>query len=597
MTSNDLRKKFLNFFAEKGHTIIPSASLLPEHDPTVLFTTAGMHPLTPFLLGEKHPAGKRLSDVQKCLRTNDIDDIGDNWHLTFFEMLGNWSLGDYWKKEAIEWSFEFLTEEKYLNIPLKKINITVFKGDENALRDEESAKIWQDLGIPKERIFYLPKEDNWWGPAGQTGPCGPCTEMFYDTDKEKCSLNCQPGCKCGKYVEIWNDVFMEYNKTIDGKYEQLKQKNVDTGMGIERTIAILNNFDNVYQTELFTPLIKKIEEFSGKKYSGENIKPMRIISDHLRASVFILAEGLEPSNGEQGYILRRLIRRAIRYGKQLGIKNAFTFIIAKKVIEMYQNTYSELSKNNKFIEEQLIKEEDRFSKTLTAGLREIEKEIKKINEEKIKKSSDELGKLAFYFFETFGFPLELFFEEIKDKFLHNPEEIKESFNYSFQKHKEISRTGSEQKFAGGLSDHSEKVIKYHTTTHLLLASLRQILGPEIYQKGSNITAERLRFDFNYFQKLGEEEIKKIENLVNEKIKENIKIEILELPKMEALKIVKVSFDPLKYGEKVKVYKIGNFSIELCGGPHVEYTGQIGKFKIVKEESSSAGIRRIKAILE
>jgi alanyl-tRNA synthetase len=597
MTSKDLREKFLDFFAKKGHKIIPSAPLIPEHDPTVLFTTAGMHPLTPFLLGEKHPAGKRLVDVQKCVRTGDIDDVGDAWHLTFFEMLGNWSLGDYWKKEAIEWSFEFLTEKKHLKIPEEKLNVTVFAGDKDAPRDEESAKIWLSLGVPKDRIFYLPKEDNWWGPAGKTGPCGPCTEMFYDTGKKKCRPDCQPGCKCDKYAEIWNDVFMEYNKTIEGKYESLAQKNVDTGMGIERTTAVLNGFDNVYETELFRSIIKKIEELSGKKYEEENIRTMRIIADHIKAASFILAEEVEPSNVEQGYVLRRLIRRAVRYGKRVGINEIFTFKIADATIEMYRDAYPELLKNRDFIEEQLVKEEERFSRTLERGLRELDKEIQKMNQVGIKSLHGDLGEIAFYFFETFGFPLELFLEEIKTKFLHSPDDIKKSFYRAFQKHQEISRAGAEQKFSGGLADHSEKVVKYHTATHLLLAALREILGPEIYQKGSNITAERLRFDFNYPEKLSEGQIKKIENLVNEKIKQDIEVEMMELPKEEALKIAKVSFDPSKYGDIVKVYKIDDFSIELCGGPHVKRTSELGQFEIVKEESSGAGVRRIRAILK
>lgn len=571
----------MDFFAKKGHAIIPSAPLIPEHDPTVLFTTAGMHPLTPFLLGEKHPAGKRLADVQKCVRTGDIDDVGDTWHLTFFEMLGSWSLGDYWKKEAIEWSFEFLTEKKHLNIPADKLNVTVFSGDRDAPRDEESARIWLSLGIPKDRIFYLPKDDNWWGPAGKTGPCGPCTEMFYDIGKEKCGSDCKLGCKCGKYVEIWNDVFMEYNKTAEGKYEPLKQKNVDTGMGIERTIAVLNGFDNVYETELFKPIIKKIEELSGKKYEGENIKTMRIIADHLKAAAFILAESIEPSNVEGGYVLRRLIRRAVRYGKQLAIKDVFTFKVSQTVIEMYRDIYPEILEAKDFIEEQLVREEEKFSETLETGLREARKI--KID-----------GKAAFNLYQTYGFPFELSRELAKEQGCDLDEK---EFQEELRKHQEISRAGAEQKFGGGLADHSEKVVKYHTATHLLLAALREILGREIYQKGSNITAERLRFDFNYLEKLSEEQIKKVEGLVNKKIKEDIEVEMMELPKYEALKIAKVSFDPSKYGDIVKVYKIGDFSIELCGGPHVESTGLLGRFKIIKEESSGAGIRRIRAVLK
>src|SRR4030042_2345395 len=378
MSASELRKKYLDFFRERGHAIIPSASLIPEHDPTVLFTTAGMHPLVPYLLGEKHPAGRRIVDVQKCIRTGDIEDVGNSWHLTFFEMVGNWSLGDYWKKEAIEWSFEFLTGKNYLGIVSEKLSVTVFKGDQDASRDEESAKVWQSLGIPQEKIFYLPKEDNWWGPAGQTGPCGPCSEMFYDTGEEKCGSDCKPGCKCGKYAEIWNDVFMEYNKTAEGKYEQLKQKNVDTGMGVERTIAVLSGFDNVYETELFTPIIKKIEEISGKKYEEENIKEFRIIADHLKAATFILAEGIEPSNVERGYVLRRLIRRAVRYGKQMGINEIFAFKVANVVIDMYWDVYPELRQSHNFIEEQLVREEEKFGRTLEKGMKQFENQKSKI---------------------------------------------------------------------------------------------------------------------------------------------------------------------------------------------------------------------------
>ncbi len=603
MTSNELREKFLNFFKEKGHAIIPSSPLTPEHDPTVLFTTAGMHPLTPYLLGEKHPAGKRLADVQKCVRTGDIDGVGDAWHLTFFEMLGNWSLGDYWKKEAIEWSFEFLTDKKYLGIPVEKLSVTVFAGDKDGPRDEESAQIWRHLDIPKDRIFYLPKEDNWWGPAGQTGPCGPCTEMFYDTGKEKCGHDCNPGCKCGKYSEIWNDVFMEFNKTAEGRYEPLKQKNVDTGMGMERTTAVLKGFDNVYETELFLPIIKKIEEVAGKKYrDSETVsRAMRIVADHLKAATFILAEKIEPSNVEQGYVLRRLIRRAIRYGKQLGINEIFIFKVADRIIDMYRDIYPELHKSRDFIEEQLVREEEKFGRTLDRGLKEFNRFVLSTEPQ------DKYGRIgvawsqgilygrdAFYLYQSFGFPKELMQEFCREKKIEFDEK---GFEAALKEHQELSRAGAEQKFAGGLADHSEETVKYHTVTHLLLAALREILGSEIYQKGSNITAERLRFDFNYPKKLSEEQTKLVEDLVNEKIKENITVETVELSKNEAFKIAKISFDPDKYGEIVKVYKIGDFSIELCGGPHVEKTGALGSFKIIKEESSGAGVRRIRAILE
>ncbi len=595
ITAKELRERYLQFFREKGHQIIPGASLIPEHDPTVLFTTAGMHPLTPFLLGEKHPAGQKLADVQKCVRTGDIDSVGDSWHLTFFEMLGNWSLGDYWKKEAIEWSFEFLTEKKWLGIPAGKLSITVFAGDKDAPEDKESAKIWQKLGIPKERIYYLPKEENWWGPAGQTGPCGPCTEMFYDTGKEKCNSNCRPGCSCGKYAEIWNDVFMEFNKTKEGKYLPLKQKNVDTGMGLERTIAVLAGFDNVYETELFKPIIKKIGELTTKNYPLSTTH-YRIISDHLKAATFILAENIEPSNVEQGYVLRRLIRRAVRYGRQLGVENIFTHKIAEVIIDIYKEIYPELRRGKDFIFEQLIREEEKFKKTLAKGLRELEKLVKQ--KYQIKKEFS--GKDAFYIYETFGFPLEMIEEELKN---YNLKVSKEAFKNAFQKHQEFSRLGAEQKFKGGLADHSEEVTKYHTATHLLLAALRQILSSHIYQKGSNITAERLRFDFSHTAKLTPEELKKIEDLVNQKIKEGLEVKWEEMSLEEAKKQRAMGVFGEKYGERVKVYTIFNpktgeiFSQEICGGPHVKRTSELGNFKIIKEESSGAGVRRIRAILE
>jgi alanyl-tRNA synthetase len=624
MTAKELREKYLNFFKERGHAIIPSASLIPENDPTVLFTTAGMHPLTPYLLGEKHPAGKRIADVQKCIRTSDINDVGDAWHLTFFEMLGNWSLGDYWKKEAIEWSFEFLTDEKYLAIAPEKLSVTVFKGDADAPADEDSVKIWQNLGIPKERIFYLPKEDNWWGPAGQAGPCGPCTEMFFDTGKKKCSPDCHPGCKCGKYAEIWNDVFMEFNKTAEGKFEPLKQKNVDTGMGVERTIAVLNGFSNVFDTELFVSIIGKIEELSGKKYGikitsprpspskgegeihpspplqkeGEDVtRAMRIVADHVKAATFILAEGLEPSNVERGYVLRRLIRRSVRYGKQLGINSIFTFKVAEEVIKIYQDTYAELKKNKEFIINQLVKEEEKFEKTLEQGMKEFQNIIETriggaIMDKRLASHS------VFTLYTSYGFPIELIVEMAEERGLYVDMQV---FEQDMEEHQELSRTASAGMFKGGLADTSEQTVKYHTAAHLMLAALRKVLGEHVTQKGSNITAERLRFDFSHPQKMTEEEIKKVEDLVNEKIQAGLPVKIEEMSLEEAKTQGATGVFESKYGERVKVYTIGEgkniFSREICGGPHVERTGLLGKFKIVKEESSSAGVRRIKAVLE
>ncbi|MFA4890321.1 MAG: alanine--tRNA ligase [Candidatus Paceibacterota bacterium] len=571
MTSHEIREKFLKFFEEKGHAVIPSASLIPsETDPTVLFTTAGMHPLVPYLLGEEHPGGKRVANSQKCIRTGDIDEVGDESHLTFFEMLGNWSFGDYFKKEAIEWSWEFLTDKKWLGIDKNKLSVTVFEGDSNAPRDEESAQIWQSLGVPKEKIFYKGKEDNWWGPAGATGPCGPCTEMFIDN------------------MEVWNDVFMQYNKTADGSFEPLKQKparnathsvaggNVDTGMGLERIAMVIQGVNSVYETDLFAPIINKIEKLSANSYQL-SAKSYRIIADHIKASVFIIADGVMTSNTGKGYVLRRLIRRAVRHGKLLGIEKDFTKEIAEVVVEIYKEHYPEVKNNESRIMNELEKEEKKFKETLEKGLKEFEK-----------------GTEPFILFTTFGFPFELTQELAKEKGIKIDIE---NFNEQLKAHQQLSRTASVGMFKGGLADAGEMTTKYHTATHLLLAALREILDGDIIQKGSNITAERLRFDFNYPQKITDEQIKKIEDLVNEKIQEKIPVEMIELPKEEALKATKSSFDEGKYGDIVKVYKIGNFSVELCGGPHVANTGELGRFKITKEEASSAGVRRIKAVLE
>jgi len=586
MKAEELREKYFSFFKQKNHIIIPGASLIPEHDPTVLFTTAGMHPLVPFLLGEKHPSGKRLVNIQKCVRTGDINEVGDSWHLTFFEMLGNWSLGDYWKKEAIEWSFEFLTGKNWLAIPLEKLSATVFAGDKDAPRDEGSAKIWRKLGLPEERICFLPKEDNWWGPAGQTGPCGPCTEMFYDTGKEKCGSECRPGCGCGKYVEIWNNVFMEYNKNEEGEYRELKQKNVDTGMGLERTIAVLNGFDNVYQTELFQPIIKKIEALSAFRYPSFTAH-CRIIADHLKTASFILSEKIEPSNVEQGYVLRRLIRRSIRYGRQLGIKDIFCHKIAKVVVDIYP----ELRKNQEFIFEQLIREEEKFEKTLKKGLKQFEK---------LARDNKITAEEAFNLYQSYGFPFELTQELAKEKDIKLN---KRDFEKALKRHQEFSRIGAEKKFKGGLADHTEKTTRYHTATHLLLAALRQVLGSHVQQKGSNITSERLRFDFSHGAKLTQKEIGKIEEIVNQKIKEDLEVGCEEMSLKEAKKQGAVGVFEKKYGERVKVYTIFNpktgevFSKEICGGPHVKRTSELGHFKIIKEESPGAGMRRLRAVLE
>jgi len=583
MKAKDLKKKYFEFFKGKKHKLISSASLIPEHDPTVLFTTAGMHPLVPYIMGEKHPAGKRLVDVQKCIRTGDIDEVGNTSHLTFFEMLGNWSLGDYWKKEAIEWSYEFLTSKKWLNLDKNKLYISVFSGDKDAPKDEESVKIWRSLGIPTERIFYLPKKDNWWGPAGSTGPCGPDTEMFYDTGKEKCGKECQPGCGCGKYFEIWNDVFIQYNKTKEGKYTNLKQKTVDTGMGVERTAAMLQKKENVFEIETFKPIIEKIKA----EAKEQNIKSIRIIADHLKASTFILAEKISPSNLDQGYVLRRLIRKSIRHFRLLGIeKENFASEIAKIVIENFKDDYPELNENKNFILKELEKEEKKFKKTLETGLREFNKLIKK--------GTKITGKEAFILFSSYGFPLEMTEELAEEKKLRIN---KEEFEKEFKKHQKLSRVGAKKRFKGGLADSSQETKRLHTATHLLNEALRKVLDDKIVQKGSNITPERLRFDFNFDRKLTEEEIKKIEDLVNKKIKEAIQVKREEMTLEEAKKRNAQGVFEHKYADRVSVYTVGNFSTEICGGPHVKNTKELGKFKIIKEESSAAGIRRIKAVLE
>jgi len=582
MTSGELRQKYLNFFKEKGHTIIPSASLIPENDPTVLFTTAGMHPLVPYLLGEKHPVGKRLTDCQKCIRTGDIDDVGDDTHLTFFEMLGNWSLGEYWKDEAIKWSFEFLTKE--LKIPLERLAITCFAGDKDAPKDEESAKIWESLGVKKERIAFLPKEDNWWGPAGKTGPCGPDTEMFY------WKLNDIPApavfdAKDKNWVEIWNDVFMQYVKDNNGNYNLATQKNVDTGMGMERTLSVLNGKENSYETDLFLPIIKKIEKLSGKKV-GENKKSFRIVADHIKASIFLIGAGVEPSNLGRGYILRRLIRRAIRHAKQIGLKENFIVEIYPTVVEIYDGFYPEIETKKDFILIQFKAEEEKFGKTLENGLREFEK-LENVS-----------GRDAFDLYQTYGFPIEVTQELAKEKGI---EVDLEEFKKELEKHQELSRTASAGMFKGGLADNSEATTKLHTAAHLMLAGLRKVLGEDVFQKGSNITAERLRFDFSHKEKLSPDQIKQVEDFVNSAIQEDLPVvyEEMSLEKSKELGAMGV-FDS-KYGEKVKVYTIQKngkiVSREICGGPHVEHTGVLGKFKIVKEESSSSGVRRIKAILE
>ena len=590
--SADLRAMFLKFFQDHGHAVISSASVIPENDPTVLFTTAGMHPLVPYLMGQKHPAGTRLTDVQKCVRTGDIEDVGDFSHLTFFEMLGNWSLGDYFKKEMIPWSWEFLTSEKYLGLPKDRLAFTVFAGDKDCPRDDESADLWRSCGVADDHIFYLPKENNWWGPAGVTGPCGPDTEMFIITDKEPCVPDCSPACSCGRYLEIWNDVFMQYNKKEDGTFEPLAQKNVDTGMGLERTICVLNGKKSVYETDLFENILGKIAELSGKTYGSDEAttKAFRIIADHMRTSTFIMGDdrGVSPANVDQGYVLRRLIRRAVRYGMEIGMPDGFTGEIAKVIIEQYKDVYPELKRNEAFVLEQLALEETRFAKTLKQGNREFEKLAQRVKDGRID------GESAFHLYDTYGFPVEMTCELAKDAGLTVD---MEGFKECFKKHQATSQAGAEQRFKGGLADHSAQSARLHTATHLLHAALRKVLGDEVAQKGSNITAERLRFDFSFGRKMTKEEIAEVERLVNEAIDAHAPIVCEEMTVPEAKAKGAIGLFESKYGERVRTYKMGDYSFEICGGPHAENTGDLGEFHIVKEESSSAGVRRIKAVLK
>jgi alanyl-tRNA synthetase len=601
MTADELRKKYVEFFVSKGHVQIQGKSLLPDNDPTVLFTTAGMHPLVPYLLGEPHPAGKRLVDYQKCIRTGDIDSVGDTSHLTFFEMLGNWSLGDYFKEGAIEMSFEFLTSPQWLNIPKEKLGITVFEGDGEVSRDDESASVWKKMGIPENRIAYLPRADNWWGPAGSTGPCGPDSEMFYYVGEAPCGPDCKPGCSCGKWLEIWNDVFMQYNKKANGEYEPLARKCVDTGMGIERTVTILNGKKSVYDTDIFAQIRGAVEKGAGYVYGTdtEKDKSVRIICDHLRASTFVLGDpkAVSPSNVGAGYVLRRLIRRAVRHGRKLGINTETPLLspIADILIKQMQGPYPELTENRARIIEELDREEQKFLETLQKGEHEFEKLLPNLLKDPRKIMP---GRLAFKLYDTYGFPIELT-EELAAE--NGMKVNRDEFDEAFKKHQELSRAGSEQIFKGGLQDHGEISTKYHTATHLLHQALRIVLGDHIAQKGSNITAERMRFDFTHPAPMTPEEIKKVEAIVNEQIQKDLTVSM----EMMALDAAKTSGAIALFGEKyesqVKVYTIGAaecfFSKEVCGGPHVERTGGLGKFSIQKEQSSSAGVRRIRAVLE
>ena len=649
LTSNELRAMFLKFFQDKGHQLIPSASVIPENDPTVLFTTAGMHPLVPYLMGQKHPMGTRLTDVQKCIRTGDIDEVGDMSHLTFFEMLGNWSLGDYFKKEMIPWSWEFLTSEEYLGLPKDQLAFTVFEGDQDCPRDEEAANLWRSCGVKDDHLFYLPKEHNWWGPAGVTGPCGPDTEMFMIV-KKPCGPDCSPACHCGAYLEIWNDVFMQYNKQADGTFVPLSQKNVDTGMGLERTVCVLTGKKSVYETDLFEGILAKIAELSHHEY-GENeetTRAFRIIADHMRTSTFILGDprAVTPSNVDQGYILRRLIRRAVRFGMSLDMPAGFTAEIAKVIIAQYAHVYPELEQNSEFVLTQLILEEERFQKTLKQGMKEFDKVLGNIQRTRataealiaaddavavahdmierkqlrpspdmvpiieaakagdaaqVKATAQTLldslgtmdGRSAFRLYDTYGFPIELTIELAKE---HDLKVDEEDFAQRFKQHQETSHAGAEQRFKGGLADHSVQTACLHTATHLLQAGLRKVLGDEVHQKGSNITAERLRFDFTFGRRVTPEELQEVEAFVNEAIQAKAPVIKEEMTVAEAKEQGAMGLFESKYGERVSVYTMGKFSKEICGGPHAVNTGDLVSFKIQKEESSSAGVRRIKAVI-
>ncbi len=582
MKAIEIRNKYLEFFKKHGHAVIPSASLIPENDPSVLFTTAGMQPLVPYLLGEKHPEGTRLTDYQKCVRTNDIDEVGDNRHLTYFEMLGNWSLGDYFKEESIKMSFEFLTKE--LQIPVEKLSVTCFAGDEDCPRDEVSAKVWKEAGILDGHIYFYGKDDNWWI-AGEEGPCGPDTEMFYDTGKPACGPDCQPSCDCGKYVEIWNNVFMEYYKDKNG-YSKLKQRNVDTGLGLERMTMLLQGKETPFDTELFLPVMEKIQELQ----KVDNIESRRIIAEHLRSSMMIIADGGRPSNIDRGYVLRRLIRRMIRHMNKLQIDLSELSNLIDINVDNLKEMYPELEQNRETIKNVINEEKDKFVKTLTHGEREFQKEMQKAKENA---KSEIDANVVFRLYDTYGFPPEVT-KELADE--NDMTVDLKGFEELFKEHQEKSRQGSTQKFKGGLADQNEKTIAYHTATHLLHQALRTVLGDHVKQSGSNITEERLRFDFTHPQKMTKEEIQKVEDLVNEQIQRDLQVTCEEMGYEDAKNSGAIGLFTDKYGDKVKVYTIGDFSKEICGGPHVTHTGDMGRFKIKKEESSSSGIRRIKAVL-
>ncbi len=594
MTGDELRQSFLSFFAERGHAIIPSTPLVPENDPTALFISAGMHPLVPYLLGESHPEGRRLANVQKCLRTDDIEEVGDISHNTFFEMLGFWSLGDYWKQDSLRWTLEWFT--RVLGLEQERISVTVFAGDSDAPRDDEAVQAWLELGIPRERIYYLPKKDNWWGPPGKTGPCGPDSELFYDTGRPKHGPDCQPGCGCGKYIEIGNNVFLRYNKTAEGTFEPLKQRNIDVGLGLERTLCVLQGTEDIYTTDLFAPIVQHISELrkgQGSKaalqYAQEQ-RLIRIITDHLRAATFLIADGVMPANVEQGYICRRLIRRAVRCGHELSMPDTFTVDVARAVIARYRPIYPELQEQQITILNELTREEERFGRTLARGLREFQK-----LEEGLRRRDETIlaGEAVFRLFDTFGFPSTLTAELAQERGLSAD---LDGFDTLFKQHQERSRQANQKKFMGGLADHSERTTQLHTATHLLHQALRDVLGTHVRQMGSNITQERLRFDFSHPKKLTSEEILRVEEIVNQQIQRDLQITVEVMPLQQALDQGALAFFGERYSDLVKVYKIGVYSMEVCGGPHVQHTGGMGRFHIIKAETIGQGVQRIRADL-
>ena len=594
MTGDELRQVFLDFFAERGHAIIPSAPLVPENDPTALFISAGMHPLVPYLLGESHPGGRRLANVQKCLRTDDIEEVGDISHNTFFEMPGFWSLGDYWKQDSLRWTLEWFTS--VLGLEQERISVTVFAGDSIAPRDDEAVQVWLELGIPKERIYYLPGDDNWWGPPGKTGPCGPDSELFYDTGRPSHGPGCQPGCGCGKYIEIGNNVFMQYNKTAEGRYEPLKQRNIDVGLGLERMLCVHQRTSDIYGTDLFAPILQRISELRQSQESELVLSSEQehrltcIIADHLRAATFIIADGVVPGNVEQGYICRRLIRRAIRCGHELSLPHTFIAEVAQAVIARYKPIYPELEERQTTILNELTREEERFRQTLIRGLREFQK-----LEDQLRQRGETVlsGETVFRLFDTFGFPATLTAELAQERGLSAD---LDGFNILFKRHQERSRQANQKKFAGGLVDYSDRTTKLHTATHLLHQALRDVLGTHVHQMGSNITQERLRFDFSHSKKLTNEEIRRVEEIVNQQIKRDLQTTMEVMPLQQALAQGALAFFGERYGDLVKVYKIGDFSMEVCGGPHVRHTGGMGRFHIIKAETIGQDVQRIRADL-